>query len=268
MLDLCSNTKLPFLSESRHFYPLIGQEIHYFETLPSTQDLALSWAKERQVKSGSVIRAGHQTAGRGQANNTWQDEGGLNIACSVIYFPEFTLLPVQTFYLSKWVSLAVLDTLKPLLPEGLVIKWPNDIWYHERKLAGILIQTSISGTAVLSAVVGIGININQQQFGNLIRATSVKELTGEHHDLEAVMRELLSNLNRWLSVLEAGELERLDEAYLNCLLGLHQSRSFRLPDGQIIRGQVTGIDEHGRLQIVYNNSVHHFGFKEIEWLIQ
>jgi len=268
MLDLCLNAKLPFLSESRHFYPLIGQEIHFFESLPSTQDLALTWARERQVKSGSVIRAGHQTAGRGQANNTWLDEGGLNIACSIIYYPDFGLSPAHTFYLSKWVSLAVRETLNPLLPEEVVIKWPNDIWYAEKKLAGILIQTSISGATVQSAVIGIGININQDAFGMLDRATSLKQITGIAYDLERIMQDLLSNLNHWLSALEAGRLSQLDEQYIAQLLGLNQKRSFRLPDGQIIQGQVSGIDEHGRLEVVYNNSVHQFGFKEIEWLIQ
>jgi len=132
------------------------------ESVASTNSYLKELAHSRTLDEGTVIVTRNQTAGKGQQGNAWESEAGKNITCSILLYPSF--LPVQHFFLlSEVISLGVKETLDAYT-DGITIKWPNDIYYCERKIAGILIENEITGSNISMSVAGIGVNVNQEQF--------------------------------------------------------------------------------------------------------
>ena len=129
--------------------------------------------KNTEVAEGTVVLAKEQTSGRGQVNNTWESSYGDNLLMSIVLYPEF-LHAGNQFLLSKFVSLAIVDFLSYYL-ENVTIKWPNDIYVGNKKIAGVLIENSLRGAFISSSVVGIGLNVNQTEFSSSIpNPTSLK----------------------------------------------------------------------------------------------
>ena len=123
-----------------------------------------------------AVHADYQTAGRGQRGNTWQSAPGQNLLGSIRHHPTF-LRPEQQFVLSQLIALAIVEELSDLLPcaaEDLRIKWPNDIYWRDRKLCGILIEYQLSTTAIEQAIIGFGINVNQTDFGSAPGDTTLR----------------------------------------------------------------------------------------------
>ncbi len=147
-------------------------------------------------RPGTVISAGFQSAGSGQYGRAWFGSAGKNLYISVILRPE--ILPSQQSVLSNFAALAVRDTISELIRKNATIKWPNDIYVGSRKVAGILIQNSLSSSEVHTSVVGIGINVNEHDFpGALPNPSSLLIEGGQPHELKTVFQALLGNLNVW-----------------------------------------------------------------------
>ena len=223
---------------------------------------------------GTVVVAAHQTHGRGQRGNAWQSEPGQNLTFSLILKPGF-LPATRQFGLNMAVALAIYDCLEALLPGGLRIKWPNDIYWKDCKMGGILIENAIQGENLTHSIVGIGLNVNQLDFSGNVRASSMKLISQasgneDGHDLEILLNLLLESLEkRYLQLrggLTAGQgFGGLERYYLQSLYGLGQVRRFR-SDGRDFEGVITGIDTTGRLAVRENNKTRHFSFKEIEFV--
>jgi BirA family transcriptional regulator, biotin operon repressor / biotin---[acetyl-CoA-carboxylase] ligase len=176
------------------------------------------------------------------------------------------------------VSLAVHDFLQPLLPDGLCIKWPNDIYWQDFKMGGILIENAIQGENLTHAIVGIGLNINQLDFAGNPRATSLRRINrastdGDEWSLEILLNALLESLEKRYLQLRSNNLlagqgfADLERYYLQNLYGFGQTRRFR-SDGHDFEGVITGIDPVGRLSVREGNETRHFSFKEIEFVFQ
>jgi len=161
---------------------------------------------------GSVWAAHYQTTGRGQRTHTWESEAGKNLLFSLLLHPHW--LPAgDQFYISKAVSLGVYDFL---LTKGIraKIKWPNDILVGDKKIAGILIEHHLSGNALTASVIGVGININQEQFGDDVpNATSYKLETGRSLDVCEALPDIVSHILHHYRRLEQGQLRQIDEEY-------------------------------------------------------
>ncbi|MFN3316125.1 MAG: biotin--[acetyl-CoA-carboxylase] ligase, partial [Raineya sp.] len=143
----------------------------------STNLTALELIENDDYFEGTTIITDHQTAGRGQQENTWEAEQGQNITLSVILTPQMLKVQEQ-FFLNMAVTLAIYDLLQGLVsnPTALKIKWSNDLLYQNKKICGILIQNIISGQNIAKSVVGIGININQMTFKES-QAISLAQIT-------------------------------------------------------------------------------------------
>ncbi len=219
---------------------------------------------------GMVVVAAHQTQGRGQRGNTWQSEPGQNLTFSLILKPGF-LCAARQFRLNVAVSLAVHDFLEPHLPGGgLRIKWPNDVYWHNAKMGGILIENTIQGTSIAHSIVGIGLNINQLVFPGHLRATSLRLASRpaeseDGYDLEILLNALLESLERRYLQLRGGGFTDLERYYLETMYGFGQTRTFR-SGGHVFEGVIAGIDETGRLAVRKGNETRHFSFKEIEFV--
>jgi BirA family biotin operon repressor/biotin-[acetyl-CoA-carboxylase] ligase len=245
----------------------VGQNLVTIKEVDSTNNhLKTLLSNSKPLPEGTVIMAESQYAGRGQQQNKWHSEPGKNLTFSILLTPSF--LPVlQQFDLTRAISLGVIEALKPLLGDKLKIKWPNDIYYDDNKLGGILIETHLQGDRIKDAIIGIGLNVNQQHFdagaGNAI---SVKQILQKDYDLRALLLEICGHIEGYYLKLKAGKFLFVRNAYLNRLYWLNETRDFR-SNGETFKGTITGVKDEGLLMVENTNfGSREFSLKQIEFL--
>lgn len=156
------------------------------------------------VEEFTTVRAAFQTAGRGQQGNHWESERDKNLLFSVYLKPNF-LLAKEQFLLLQAVSLAVKKFLDSYTHD-IFIKWPNDIYWKDRKICGILIENSLQSDYIMESIAGIGININQTQFvSDAPNPISLKSITGEEYDLSLMLDEILLRIRKYHDLLKEGD---------------------------------------------------------------
>jgi len=241
----------------------VGQQLVFLPKCASTNTVAQELLNKNEATEGCVILTENQTAGRGQRGNSWEATAGQNLTFSVIFKPVF-LAAADQFYLNMAVSLGVSDFLKRYLPSGVLLKWPNDLYFRENKLGGILIENSISGTNIQSSVVGIGLNINQAVFDNAA-ATSFKLITSQTYSLARLIESLLQSLEKRYLELQKNSRAEMQQEYWNQLLGFGEYRLFEVAE-KIIQGKIVGTDDYGRLLLETEKGMQVFDLKEIRFL--
>jgi BirA family biotin operon repressor/biotin-[acetyl-CoA-carboxylase] ligase len=215
------------------------------------------------INEGTVVITDHQTAGRGQRGNYWESAPKANLTLSIILKPSF--LPARNqFYLNMITSLAVKDFLQEKTKQPVVIKWPNDILVQEKKICGILIENQVQGIAILNAVIGIGLNINQTVFEHKV-AGSLKLITGAEADLETCLHELLGCVEARYLQLRHGRESELKQEYHANLYWRNERRTFS-HGSKTFDGTITGVDEDGRLVVEENHETKCFDVKEIKFI--
>jgi len=222
---------------------------------------------EKRFPEGTLLWTKEQYSGKGMGENKWDSEKEKNITASFIFYPQF-LEPEKQFYLSKTISLGIYDTLKSILPEidELKIKWPNDILVNNKKIGGILIENQVQGEIIKSCIAGIGINANQTTFGNFsYPATSLKLVTNKSFNIIQTINSLANNIRNRYSQLKQGDLNKLDNDYLNNLYKFNiKSNYYDKKESCEFEGIITGIDSIGRLLLKdKNENIHTYNFKEI-----
>jgi len=244
---------------------IIGKNIIEFESLDSTNLYLNQLLKNANVEEGTVVLAKEQTAGRGQLNNTWESQFGENLLLSLVLYPNFLHASTQ-FILSKLVSLAIYDTLSGYL-KNISIKWPNDIYVENKKIAGVLIENSLRGTTISSTIVGIGLNVNQTVFNKFTpNPTSIKSETNKLIDLSEVRDELFKSLENWYNILKNGNGDQLDFSYINLLYQRDVYCQYSDENG-IFKAKITGVDEDGRLCMINSEGkIMKYSFKEVNFL--
>lgn len=220
----------------------------------------------RPLPEGSVVVAKGQVKGRGQGLNKWNSETGKNLTCSFVLYPDF-LQPQYQFFISKVASLAVAD-LVSLYTDKVSIKWPNDIYVNDKKIAGILIENTLERNIIKSSIIGIGLNVNQKDFpSNIPNPVSLLKITKTKQDLEDILFTLTNILEYRYGLLKNHEFETIDENYLN-LLYRHKKMALFEVNGKRIAGSIEGVEPTGEL--IFKNDkgeMLHFGYKEIEYVI-
>ncbi|WP_345072384.1 biotin--[acetyl-CoA-carboxylase] ligase [Hymenobacter fastidiosus] len=231
----------------------------------STNAEAQALLVKNSATDGCTVITDKQTAGRGQRGNRWEAAPGENLTLTVVWKPTF-LAPTDQFQLSQAVALGVLDWARQVLgaAESLRVKWPNDIFYGAQKLGGILIENTLSGPKIQYSIVGIGLNVNQQEFA-VPTATSVARLTGHIYALPAQATRLLECLERRYLQLRAGRLAQLRYDYLQVLYRYQERHEYEVA-GQKVWGQIVGVDETGRLAVEIEGQLHTFGLQEIRYI--
>lgn len=167
----------------------------HVESCPSTNSSLKEILWHTGLAEGSLFCASFQTAGKGQQGATWESEKGKNISCSMLFYPTF-IAPENQFQLSMALALGAYAFLKHYVDEGLTIKWPNDLYVHDQKIAGVLIDLASSSLAVEQLIAGVGININQRVFSGELstKATSLHLITGDTYDLTLLVSQLQNSL--------------------------------------------------------------------------
>lgn len=193
----------------------------------STNNYAAELMRQADMPEGTLVTAEYQSEGRGQRSRTWQSEPGANILCTYILKPVFLPLEHQ-FTLNKAVALAVLHTAELFVPGSFLrIKWPNDLLMEGRKMAGILVENTLSGRQIVRSLAGIGFNVNQTQFGALNNAAaSLKTELEQIIPLEHVQDALSGALEAVYLKLRAGKFTFLAEEYDAYLWGRNEWHHF------------------------------------------
>lgn len=234
----------------------------FLREVDSTNRYALDLVRSERPPQGTVIHTDYQVEGRGQRGKTWQASPGMNALFSIIYYPPF-LSPAQHFRLNQKVSLALFNALKDLTGvEGLSIKWPNDIYINDYKVAGILIQNGLKGKKIDHCVIGIGVNVNQTEFDKeLVKASSLRLECGKTFLVSDVIYTVAMNLDE--AMLDEST-DSLDQAYMNQLYLRDIEAPFN--DGKHqFNGVIRGVNNEGQLIIQVGNQNKKFSFGEITY---
>ncbi len=253
-----------------------GKFLIHLPSIDSTNNYAKEYIAKSSPIDGTVILADEQYAGRGQTGNRWLSEPNKNLTFSLIYHTSF-LLATEQFYLNMAVSLGIWSMVNGPWPmEGsqrlmthdarltTKIKWPNDIMLNDTKIAGILIENTISGMHLKYSVIGIGLNVNQDTFPVEVPATSLKCLTGQELDRQFVLNKLLNAVEKYFLLLKERKFERLKMEYVENLYRHNVFANFK-KDDVILEGKIIGVDEAGRLLVETSAGIQKYGFKEISF---
>ncbi len=244
---------------------MIGKVLFEYDELPSTNEMALEIAMRNDVVEGAVVQALHQSCGRGQRGTRWHSEPGQNLLLSIILKPTFLTAEAQ-FYLNKTVALAVADTLEHFVQFPVSIKWPNDIYVLEKKIAGILIQNTIQSQKIAISTIGIGLNVNQTHFDTTLpNPTSLHKLMRQRFDLKVVRQHLFDALNDHYQRLRI-DVKYGDEQYLKQLYRRSEMLEFETLGGEKFIGAIVDVDRLGRLMIKDDQGqIRFFTLKQVSY---
>lgn len=244
----------------------VGQNFITLREVDSTNNyLKNELTKSTPLPEGTVIMADHQYAGRGQLNNTWHSEAGKNLTFSLLLCPSFLNIDNQ-FILNKALSIAINEFLSQFIGNHLNIKWPNDIYYKDDKLGGILIENILQGSKWKYAIVGIGLNINQTMFPNEVKdVTSLCKILHTDYDLQKLLFQLCSYIEINYLKLKASKVDEINAKYLNKLYRLNEWHFYKASN-EVIKGKIIGVDNRGCLLMETTKAIRTFDLKEIEFL--
>lgn len=239
--------------------------IHIRET-NSTNNYLKELLQTQNVDEGTVVWADFQSAGKGQRGNGWESEAGKNILFSIVLFPGFIKAGEQ-FILSQIVSLAVANCLQEYT-EGISIKWPNDIYWNEKKICGILLENTILEDNIGHSVAGIGININQENFrSEAPNPVSLKQITNRDYNLEEILKTVVDNINAYYQQIKIGKTDSLIKQYKESLF---RKDGYHLYNDGIsdFLARIQDVDSSGLLILkTKEGEERHFAFKEVKYII-
>ncbi|MGZ5191549.1 MAG: biotin--[acetyl-CoA-carboxylase] ligase [Flavisolibacter sp.] len=242
----------------------IGIPFIELPTVDSTNNYAMGLVREAMAQHGTAVFAHEQTKGKGQRNRHWESQKNQNIALSVILEPK-SFDSSTVFLLSMAIANSVYDFLQGIVIDNLTIKWPNDVYWCDRKAAGILIENLWQGNEWKFAVVGIGINVNQKDFGELQnKAVSLKQICGNEFDPLVLTKELCKQLQNDFSSWQIDK-ERIISTYKTRLYKLNESVKFRKKN-RVFEAIVSDVSQSGQL-VVQHGVEEIFDVGEVEWVI-
>jgi BirA family biotin operon repressor/biotin-[acetyl-CoA-carboxylase] ligase len=245
---------------------IIGSNILFFKDLPSTNSHASLLLKKNSLAEGTIIQTNYQSAGKGHAGNSWESEDGKNLLISIVLYPSF-VSPSDQFCISIALSLGICDFIRRFIPDC-SIKWPNDIYINNDKIAGILIENTIIADHIEYSIAGIGLNINQEKFiSSAPNPVSLRQITGETYDLSACLSELTKDLDFRYKQLIAGNTESARKEYITKLYRLNEWSRFIDADGEFT-GRIITLGDYGTLMIEKQDTEkREYSFKEVEFIL-
>ena len=235
------------------------------ECVDSTNNYAMAKAHAGLAKHGSAWFAKDQTAGKGQRGKNWESVKDESISLTIAIVPSGIPLH-RSFMLSVAVSLGCYDFFYGLAGDKTSIKWPNDIFWNDRKAGGILIESIIQGNNWKYAVVGIGININQTEFRvNTKNAVSLKQITDMEHDTAALAKGLYVSVMKRINAINENAFPVILKEY-NLHLYKRNSTVTLKKAGIIFKTEITGVKDNGKL-LTNDDTFNELNFGEVEWVI-
>lgn len=238
------------------------------DSVGSTNNYLLNMIDNQAVEAWTVIWANEQTEGKGHGSGSWESGAGLNLTFSLLLKPYF-IPPSKQFVITQIVSIALFKVLKSYISdEPVKIKWPNDIYIGDKKVAGMLIQNVIRGSQLEYTIVGIGLNVNQKVFySDAPNPTSMALVKGVKYDLEKLLHELLHEIHvAYINSASSRSLKSLSTSYLENLYQVNEWHNYECKGEEFV-GMIAGIGNFGKLQMkLKNGSKKEFEFKEVTFL--
>lgn len=248
---------LPFRVNSERL-PII-----HLSSVDSTNNYLMAY-KPREGETMTVVYADEQTAGRGQGSNHWESEPGKNLTFSVLVHP--TMVPVmRQFLLSEAGALALWDVLGQYLgADDVKMKWPNDIYWKDKKISGTLIETRLGGGHVKDCVYGIGIDVNQEKFvSDAPNPVSMKQILGHDVDLKELLNKIIDSFKKYYAAIENGEYAAISELYHSGLYRAHGFHRYKDKDGEF-EAAIVEVEDSGNLILRDREGcIRSYAFKEV-----
>ena len=254
------NKTLKFINIFHSLMPLIK-----LDAIDSTNEYLKQLSKETNIEDYTIVVANEQTNGKGQMGAKWVSEKGKNLTMSVL-LKDVSVIKEEIFALNLVAALSVLNVLKNMQIPNVTIKWPNDIMSDSKKVAGILIENSFRLEGTFTAVIGIGLNLNQTDFDLLPQATSLKCITGNIYDIDNTALQIRDSLKENVPFLNQNE-NMLWEEYHENLFKLNYPTPFETKDGTRFMGIIQKVNNNGKLEVLHEDKgMHEYEVKEIKML--
>lgn len=240
--------------------------IQYFEETTSTMSL-LALPEWQEVEEKYVLlTTDYQTAGRGQRGNHWESARGENLLLGIAVRPTF-LLPQQQFLLSEVTALAAQHALSEVVT-GVTLKWPNDLYYKDNKLGGMLLEHQLQGAKIVRTIIGLGINVNQTIFlSDAPNPISLQQIAGQRLSRTALLERFFAHFQKQYERLEQGETEAIHNDYLSVLYRREGFHPYADAKGTF-QARLQGVAPDGTLTLIDSEgNERHYQFKEVRFLL-
>ncbi|WP_209406155.1 biotin--[acetyl-CoA-carboxylase] ligase [Pseudozobellia sp. WGM2] len=236
------------------------------DATPSTNDYLKALSASSSLVDFTTVWAIQQSKGKGQMGSVWLSEIGKNLTFSVLK-NNLNLLVSESYTLNVCISLVLYDFLNDLNVPQLSIKWPNDILSGTSKLCGVLIENQLKGNQVSSAIIGIGLNVNQTDFHSLKNVTSLKLLFGRDFNLDNLLSKIMVKLQSIFIALKENGREAFWKAYENVLFRKDKPSTFEDTHGQMFMGFIREVSFDGQLVVELEDKIlKKFNLKELKLL--
>lgn len=239
----------------------------YIDTVSSTNTHLKHLSTLLKLEDGSFVCAKYQTAGRGQRGNFWESGFDQNLLFSMVLNPT-ELRARSQFIISQLVSLAIRDVLQQYTSD-ITIKWPNDIYWKESKIAGILIENEVIDNCLKLSVIGIGLNLNQEQFeSNAANPISLKQITGQTYIVSVILEKVVEQILHYYNYVSVAD--KLDNIRINYKKALFRGEGFHLfeESGNSFSAQIEDVEDSGLLSLrLETGEIRKYAFKEVKYVI-
>lgn len=234
----------------------------YLRETRSTNLVLKEMLREYELPEGFVLRTDFQSAGKGQPGNSWESEKGKNLLFSVLLYPQHIAID-QQFILSQLVSVAILRTLNSFC-SGFSIKWPNDIYFGDKKIGGILIENSLQGSKLNTSIVGIGLNINQKTFrSDAPNPVSLRQITAKNQRRKNILQDVLNNIYELYSKMDVDTIRNEYFENLYRRVGFYTYRDNK----GLFEAELAGIESDGCLKLkTRTGEIRAYYFKEVAFV--
>jgi len=221
-------------------------------------------------KSGEdtvVAVAEYQTAGRGQGCNSWESEPGKNLLFSILVHPA-AVYPSRQFVISMAMALALKDVLYTQTGGGISVKWPNDIYWHDLKISGTLIETDVCRQGIRRCIIGTGVNVNQEVFrSDAPNPVSLRNILGHEVERRAVLNGILERFGHYMEMIDGGNAAQVAALYRGALYRGDGFHTYCDRDG-VFEAEISGVEESGRLLLRDRSGrIRGYLFKEVKFVI-
>lgn len=235
--------------------------IHLQET-----DSTNRYLHELQTDEDTLVTADYQSAGRGQGSNAWESERGQNLTFSLLIHPRH--IPARRQFLLSEVEAVAIKEVLDRYTDGITLKWPNDIYWQDRKLGGTLIEASLSKGGVTRCIFGTGLNINQLTFvSDAPNPVSLRQILGREVDRQQLLDEIITAIYHYYDLLEGNQFAEISTRYHAALYRRTGYHAYRDADGDF-EAALVEVEDDGHLILVDRQGrFRSYAFKEVEFIL-
>ncbi len=233
----------------------------------STNNYLKKLLANTKLSEYTVVCADFQTTGRGQRDSDgWESQRGKNLLCSLVLYPQEVEVE-QQFVISQIVALAIKNVLDEYTAD-ITIKWPNDIYWKDKKICGILIENSLIDDKIAQSVVGVGLNLNQQEFQSKApNPVSLSQITGQEYDRDSILSSIVEKIKHYYLALTSGGQQSIHKNYKASLFRNEGYHSYRDDKGDF-EACIKDISSMGYLTLEdKNHTIRQYAFKEVKYIL-